>query len=556
MKKLLAIGALAAVGSALGVAEYQAVASKAALDGASASEIWIAGLTEAAQSDPNDVSSRLKLARLLTEHNRLDEASQWFAEAYALNPDLADDVLLTSPVKQAPVERIDPNAAGAERTPTDPPWPNAGPDIVVGSLHESGPNRYGRSGNITAYSIATTSCNFGNVNVEWQASNNKHPVIAQALYRFLPAGPNTNDYDTFEMVGHSWLKHGFTALTGSLCASQVGYGCNGSGGSVLGVGCSDPYGSSLNGSYSWLGPKHEIEATTGFFPYPYGSFSNNSPIGKRLQVHDNDIDPGLASNTGARYFGEGHYISSHDAAFGNDNNNASYRECDVDEPSSNNFRLRWNGSSTQREKSGIEAWADISPSVTLVNVEDDDGGYWQLAYEVTDLGDGTWHYEYAAYNMNSDRSGQMFTVLLPDNVNISNVGFRDVDWHSGAPYSNTDWTPTVTPGVSISWATQTHATNPNANALRWGTLYNFRFDADTPPTDDRAIITKFKPGAGGPNVLFNVAVPSAGIDPCLYDLDGDGSVGSTDLAELIGLWGAPYGAAELAELIGSWGPCP
>ena len=34
---------------------------------------------------------------------------------------------------------------------------------------------------------------------------------------------------------------------------------------------------------------------------------------------------------------------------------------------------------------------------------------------------------------------------------------------------------------AITWATTAYAVNSNANALRWGTLYNFRFDADAPP---------------------------------------------------------------------------
>ena len=32
-----------------------------------------------------------------------------------------------------------------------------------------------------------------------------------------------------------------------------------------------------------------------------------------------------------------------------------------------------------------------------------------------------------------------------------------------------------------TWSTQTYDQNENANALRWGTMYNFWFDADAPP---------------------------------------------------------------------------
>ena len=56
--------------------------------------------------------------------------------------------------------------------------------------------------------------------------------------------------------------------------------------------------------------------------------------------------------------------------------------------------------------------------------------------------------------------------------------------------------------------------------------------------------------------------------PCPADLDGDGIVSASDLAQLLGSWrpcpGCPadfddsgaVGAAELAQLLGSWGPRP
>ncbi len=57
----------------------------------------------------------------------------------------------------------------------------------------------------------------------------------------------------------------------------------------------------------------------------------------------------------------------------------------------------------------------------------------------------------------------------------------------------------------------------------------------------------------------------SGIGACEADLDGDGQVGSSDLAQLIGLWGQTgvpadfdgggVGSSDLATLIGNWGPC-
>ncbi len=47
----------------------------------------------------------------------------------------------------------------------------------------------------------------------------------------------------------------------------------------------------------------------------------------------------------------------------------------------------------------------------------------------------------------------------------------------------------------MTWSTDTYAQNPNANAIRWGTLYNFRFDSSRPPTSANATVGFYKTGA-------------------------------------------------------------
>jgi hypothetical protein len=49
--------------------------------------------------------------------------------------------------------------------------------------------------------------------------------------------------------------------------------------------------------------------------------------------------------------------------------------------------------------------------------------------------------------------------------------------------------------VAMTWNTETFAENPNANAIRWGTMYNFRFDSNRPPQNMNATIGFFKTGA-------------------------------------------------------------
>ena len=47
-----------------------------------------------------------------------------------------------------------------------------------------------------------------------------------------------------------------------------------------------------------------------------------------------------------------------------------------------------------------------------------------MGYKVTNPTTGVWHYEYALYNQNLDRSIQSFSVPLGPGVNISNIGFH------------------------------------------------------------------------------------------------------------------------------------
>jgi len=157
-----------------------------------------------------------------------------------------------------------------------------GPDVIVGGI--VGMQNYGSQGGIAAFSVGTTSCNIGTANLLWVANTNQHPVISQNLYRLSGDGK-------FTQIGQSWLKHAFFALTQNLCST-----CNGQGGSVLGVGCADPYSSGLNGTQSPLGPRSEVNAATVFFIYP----PQNTPpfsgiIARRLQVHETDLNPALSA---------------------------------------------------------------------------------------------------------------------------------------------------------------------------------------------------------------------------------------------------------------------
>ena len=111
---------------------------------------------------------------------------------------------------------------------------------------------------------------------------------------------------------------------------------------------------------------------------------------------------------------------------------------------------------------------------------------------------------------------QSFSVPLGPGVNISNIGFHAPLQHPAwandgtfntQGYSSTPWNVTQD-ASSITWSTETFAQNQNANAIRFGTMYNFRFDADQPPNLTDATVGFFK--TGSPMVVVIQAPGSAG----------------------------------------------
>jgi len=380
-----------------------------------------------------------------------------------------------------------------------------GPDVIVGDLN--GVSNYTAAAGVDAISLGTTSCNMGDTWLNWFANTNQHPVIGGNLYRYrVVAGSGR-----FEQIGQSWLKHGFFALSGNLCCVF----CSATDGTHLGVGCSDPYTADRNGSQGGLGPRRQVNAATGAFTYPPANPTWSGSTARRLQFNTSDVD----TAPGVRYFGESQYVTPDDALAGNQNNNASYREMSTN---GNDFSFV---APTQREKSAIEAWLVCESGVTLVNAQVSGDGLFHVAYKVTDLGGGQYHYEYAVHNLNSHRSGGTFSIPV-GTANITNIGFRDQDYRNGdgegnANYSGTDWTITNTGGV-LSWATQTEGANSNANALRWGTTYNFRFDADVAPIAGTANLGLWR--SGSPSALgVNVDVPGAATSIAFCFGDGSGT---------------------------------
>lgn len=462
--------------------------------------------------------------------------------------------------------------------------PTTGPDVIVGDIN--GITNYTPVGAVKAYSVGTTSCNIGTVNLQWIQNQNRHPVIPQDIYRFTPATLGANMDTKMRQLGQSFLKHGFFALSESLCCPGQ---CNGTDGTALGTGCSDPYTAARNGTQSNIGPSWEVNTSTGWYQYPWSAPAPAATIGRRLQVNTAELS---SQPAGTIYFAECQYVSPDESGFGglmNDNNNASHRRLTIGATTPWNAAL---ASTTQRMRPAILAWQDNDNTVGVTNVDSvqsgaHDGRY-IVAYDTTNMGGGVWRYEYNVYNLNGGRGVQSFSVPIPAGAVISNTGFWDVNAHSGdgvsdVTRSGTDWVIAV--GSSdVTWSTDLCSTNANANALMWGTMFSFWFDANLPPQKLDGTLTHFRgngpylPQPGGSNCgtgtpgtsSASVNVPALdcngngvadSIDiatgtsqdtdmngvpdecemppACPGDVDGDGFVGLSDIAGVITCWGQP-----------------
>ena len=388
-----------------------------------------------------------------------------------------------------------------------------GPDVIVGELIGLVQLDNGAVNGQVGISLGTDACNKGTENVEWLAEpDNRHPFIPQNFYRMSGGVENT---ERFEQIGQSWGKHAFAAASSDTC----GFGCNGVGGDHLGSGCSDAYGAGLNGNQFGIGSRAWVNPFTGNFPSGFAADDHTGHIhdvtSHRILVETSDLIP--AQNPGATYFAEAQYVVGHEYTWcqthpGQCNmyNNVSYQQQSVS-GGPTNFNFSPLGA-TMREQPAIMAWTGAA----VQQVEPDPGndGIFFVASKVTGPNAGVWHYEYAIYNQNLDRAIQSFEVESGANPppGFSNIGFHAPPQHPGfahdgtvgdAGYSNTPWDVSQSLEV-VNWSTETFAQNPNANAIRFGTLYNFRFDANQPPSLRSATINFFKTGS---QVIVQVPVP-------------------------------------------------
>jgi hypothetical protein len=440
-----------------------------------------------------------------------------------------------------------------------------GPDVTLCQVYGFAVS--GRTGTfpngMNGGTLGTTSWNVGNAQLLWEESPDAdHPKIGMDLFRKSTFTVNSVQVDRLEHIGQSWCKHGFFALSNQQCGTHPWAGQNGvpasgncqsTNGTRLGVGCTDTYSPGLNASQSGLGPRFEINPWTGLWAFTGSMFQvggpSNTGIRRRLQFRDQDlIAPG--GTTYNLYF-QGYYVC----------------QDDVDVFTSAGWKpvssYSWTGSTwsfaqssqTTDEVMGFayDAWTGarqtlVAESMPVVEFVSTDGRAMILS-KVFDLGNGTWRYEYAVFNVDLDRQIGSFGVPIPTGVNVSNVGWSGVFSHDeplnkrtevgGKAVDNQAWAGVV--GANdVTWSTDAYSpTGTASNPLRWGTMYNFWFDASTGPTDGLVSLGIFMPGA--PTSIAGLTnVPSAVPPPphCQGDADGDDDRDFQDVTSILANWGA------------------
>jgi hypothetical protein len=358
-----------------------------------------------------------------------------------------------------------------------------GPDLVVSHVGRSNSwTFHGETGGLAAYSFRNTTCNLGDVPVNW------NPVLVENLYQLIDGGIRQ-------------LGAGF-AIPKTCALNELGCGtCQLTSCSTLGVGCADT--SAVNdGAIGW--GRWQIDGNLGTWSgTPLGPCCEPATLAGRVFAPVVDLE-----DPAGRIIAESQFVSEHDQAFGNGANNASWTEMIVPDhtfPSGTGI--------TAIGQPAIFAWQDQFPDVQIeaLAITDEGGpgidGHFWLGSRATDLGNGFWRYNYALQNLTSERAVRSFTVSNScGNLSPIQLQFHGVPHHSGSPYDSTPWTPSQL-GADLTWSTDSFAQDPNANALRWGNLYSFSFESSDPPLQGSVELGLFKPGAQ-PSITGAAQVPS------------------------------------------------
>ncbi|MFG0328385.1 MAG: hypothetical protein ACF8PN_00670 [Phycisphaerales bacterium] len=446
-----------------------------------------------------------------------------FRRAIGLIALVAAGVGLQSLMRPAPLPAVanaKVEAAASVTAPNDPPrWsrglgddPLVSPDGVyldVSLFILRSFTQVGRQGTFptgrTGFAMSTTSCNVGNVRVPWFAPMDpRHPFIGQNLYRI-------NGEGRLEQIGLAWMKHAFFAADSIGCGDCFPNLFD----DHLNIGCQDTYGTGNNSDRQWLGPRSEIDPMTADWD-PCGSHFDigdgskpdcqrshsglgHDAVDHLVRVTDEDLN-----DPSSEFFFEAFYIVADDQ---NIYNNWAHKQTDPTWSGS-----RWNTSDVGDQIGGpiVMRWGDMQNFSSPASEGDA-----ITAVRVIDLRGGQFRYEFAVLNNTVTRQIESFSVPVDAGVNVTNIGFH-APIEDEELYSFDPWTSSVANGA-VTWTTDDFSTNEFANSLRYGTVYTFWFEADSPPQLSTATMEVFQPG--GADELTTSTLGPAGGTPSGFGLE-------------------------------------
>jgi len=349
------------------------------------------------------------------------------------------------------------------------------------------------AGTKVAITPSASLTNVGEADIEWYGPfSGQHPYLVWTLYRVTD--------DEITQLGLSAVKHSYLSIN-SDCPCNPGQ--------VLWVGCSDTYNVATNENQYYLGPREEIETHTGLWE-ECGSFFDGDPVDCqrddpgyqspwdfRLVIEESDLQV-----AGAEYHFEAFYVVKDDL---NIFNTMAHMEVD---PHLQVETWLFPAVGPLVLGSTVDVWVDPSapPSGAANHTLDTGEGHVQLAVKTEDLGGGVYRYTYALMNHDFDRQVTAFEVPLSPDGTVQTAGFTAVGGWEGS-----EWMAAVTPEGTLRW----EASDPN-DALDWGTLFSFLFEADMAPVDSQAQLTALE--AGEP--AFFVVQTIAGAKVPVIFLDG------------------------------------
>lgn len=365
--------------------------------------------------------------------------------------------------------------------------------------------------------------------------NDQHPFLIWNLYRIDADG-------RISQIGRSGVKHAWLT-TNQQCDSSPGSN------HILGRGCVDTYSQSNNDEISDLGPRSEIIPAKGLWGrcgsvYDRDCDGNDdglstpcSNIGGssqgcrnwafRLAVHEDEIDPAL--HPGASYWVESWYVVRDDVNI--------YNTMQTRVVSFSQDAGTWSSADGASDDAvaglklgpAIDRWLARGTTTATARSSDIDtsNGRGRLAARVTDLGNGYWRYDYVVSNF--DFAIGVLEGAEPNLKVLSNTGFTAFEVESseaatlqnpqfadGDRNSSNDWAAS-TVGSVLRWGTSSFGGGRTlaGNALNWGTMFRFSFEAETAPVEGVARLR----AADGQNIVLQSLVPAA-VDPQVVYTNG------------------------------------